>query len=279
MEEEYAEMFGESPYDQSTIDYMEMVSQLQECEHTSTIVDGNKKICNACGCEVDVIDHEAEWKYHGSNAKSARCTRFREPDKGSNIRKIFEDNRISEDLVNEQCFKRCESKYREVVESQNVHGVKRKAIVAACLFHVFREDGIIRQIKELKTYFKLTNKQMLDGMTAYRVRFPESRTINITTSSIVKRNIEILKIDKVHEAPLLDIVAKIEAANAEITRSSPTSIAPAIIYVYLSCITPQYKASLGITKQSFAGLMGLSEITIGKLSKTIAGILDLKLVD
>lgn len=253
----------------------------EECQHTSTIIDGTKRICKGCNCEVDVLEYEAEWKFHtGINTNNAsRCTRYRETKKGSNILKIFQDAKIPYELVNEQRRERCEEKYNIIVGKQNVHGVKRKAIVAACMMHVFREDGDIRHAKEFRDLFGLSAQQMAHGVGKYHKSFPESRVDVIHTNDLIKYNMMQLNIAPQHEQSILRIAKQIEESNAELNRSSPNSVAPAIIYVYLSCIQPNYKLTLGLNKQTFASLVKTSALTISRLAKIIAQIIGEKFDD
>jgi hypothetical protein len=71
-------------------------------------------------------------------------------------------------------------------------------------------------------------------------------------------------IDKKHYKNIIKISRSIENSSRLLKRSSPQSVASAIIYFYL-CLNPEYKAELGLTKNKFAELALLSDITVSKL--------------
>jgi transcription initiation factor TFIIIB Brf1 subunit/transcription initiation factor TFIIB len=271
--DEYNELFGITEFEETPCIENE---DSEKCEHVSTSMEGGKRMCDKCGCEVLVIDYEAEWKYHGK--PTSRCTSHREPERGKNLRKVFDDLNLSNGFVNERNFKKCQERYNRVVgPKRSVHGVKSRGIAAACLYHIFKEDGKIYRWNEAQGWFNLTPKQLSDGMSEYRKTFPESRIENITVSQMISRNVEILKLDKSHETIIQSLAKRIEETKAEINRSSPASIAAAVIYVYLAWKEPTYKISLDLTREKFAMMMGISGITIGKMSKIIAKILGVEM--
>jgi hypothetical protein len=283
MDQECMELFGEESmtmFNNRGL-YNDDSSESEQCPHDKCITDGTKRICEKCNCEVDILDYEAEWKFKGHGVNNARCSRSKVNSKSDSIQKIFDDAKIFKELANERRKKMCEDRYNLIVgETDDAHGPQRKGIIAACLMYVLQEDGIVRQPKDFQKYFKITAKVMSKGISRYHMRFPESRTIVVTTKDLIHRiTSEVLKIDKTHEENIIKLATLIEKSNAQINRSCPASLAPAIVYAYLCCVAPQYKQSLGISKQKFAGLVDLSQITITKLAKTIAQFLGKKLVE
>lgn len=253
--------------------------QLDECEHPSSVItDGGKRVCSNCGCEILVIDHEAEWKYGGGNGGThvARCSKYRNAERGSNIRNVFEDKRIDDRLVNENLRLKCEEKFRRVVGKENVHGVKRVAIVAACLYHVFNEDGQIRSSSEVGGYFGLTKKDVSLGLTEYRKKFPESRVTKIGVEDFIRRDSERLKLNHDIIPKIIEMWHVLEKTHAEVIRSTPTILSPSLIYIYISEHEAQYKESIKLTLETIAQTLNVSKVTLSKHIKIITKILNVE---
>ena len=75
---------------------------------------------------------------------------------------------------------------------------------------------------------------------------------------------------------IFKIAKGLEGVDTCLNRSSPQSVASAIVYFYL-CLFPKLKTELGLTKTKFAKDVKLSDITISKLVKKIAEIKGMKI--
>lgn len=286
-DEELLEFFGDSDiYTAVKNRVVEESDQIvQECTHDIYFdVDGTN-ICKSCGCEVEKLDFQPEWRYYGASDNRmsrdpSRCHRTKESTRGG-IEKVFQDAKLM--YLPQATRKKAEEKYKKIVGKETVRGRKRKSIVAACLLYTFRDEGDIRTSDEVRKMFAgaaghrdvLTKQEMSDGLRRYHSIFKGDRTQCIKPSDLIRRTMHLTKITFNHYKYILRISKCLDGVDPILNRSSPQSVACAIVYMYL-CFNPELKTSLGLTKTKFAKEVKLSDITISKLVKKSAEILGLQ---
>lgn len=263
----------------------ENVQEEQNCTHEICFEVDGANICKSCGCEVEKLDFQPEWRYYGvsDNRMSrdpSRCHRTKESTRGG-IEKVFQDAKLMH--LPQATRKKAEEKYKRIVGKETVRGRKRKSIVAACLLYTFRDEGDIRTSDEVRKMFTgssghrdaLSKQEMSDGLRRYHSVFKEDRTQCIKPSDLIRRTMHLTKITFNHYKYILRIAKCLDGVDSTLNRSSPQSVASAIVYLYL-CFNPDLKTSLGLTKTKFAKDVKLSDITISKLVKKSADILGLQ---
>jgi transcription initiation factor TFIIIB Brf1 subunit/transcription initiation factor TFIIB len=237
----------------------------QECEHTNIYEDDNGLyICKDCGCEIDIPSFEAEWRYYNNSDSvqskdPSRCHRNKSQD--CNIIKDFEKKGIQ---IPESIRKQVEVKYQKIVGTQTVRGKCRQAIIAACLFYAYQDFGEYRTSDYIRNKFDLTKKNMSTGLTRYYEVFIEDRNRNIKSEDLLVWLLTLTGVEKKYYKNIVQISRYLENSSQLLKRSSPQSIAAAVIYFFL-CLNPEYKTKLGLTKNKFAEKALLSDITITKL--------------
>lgn len=257
----------------------------QECSHDICFEVDGTNICKSCGCEVEKLDFQPEWRYYGAadnrmSKDPSRCHRSKESTRGG-IEKVFQDAKLM--YLPQAIRKKAEEKYKKIVGKETVRGRKRKSIVAACLLYTFRDEGDIRTSDEVRKMFTgatghrdvLSKQEMSDGLRRYHSEFKGDRTQCIKPSDLIRRTMHLTKITFDHYKYILRIAKCLDGVDCTLNRSSPQSVASAIVYLYL-CFNPDVKTSLGLTKTRFAKEVKLSDITISKLVKKSAEILGLQ---
>ena len=293
IDDEYLEIFGKSKsnyemvlqtleekvFDDSPCEHLnkKVVQDIKEicedcgmetCFHKNTYEDDNGLIvCRDCGIESEMFDFKPEWRYYGSSDNKitkdpSRC-RNKSRSNSRGIDKVFEDSRIE---IPEAVKAQINVKYNKVIGPNVARGRCRKGIIAACWFHVYREFGYYRTTDYIGSLFNLTKKNMSDGLTAYYEAFPEDRTAHTTAENLLEWILSLTGINKVHYRKIVAIARYLDNSSRLLKRSSPQSVATAVVYFYL-CLNPQYKADLGLTKSKFAEKARLSDITVTKLVK------------
>lgn len=259
---------------------------IKECPHEVCFEADGINICKSCGCEVEKLDFQPEWRYYGSSdtrssKDPSRCHRSKESTRGG-IDKVFQDASLM--FLPQAIRKKAEEKYKKIVGKETVRGRKRKSIVAACLLYTFRDEGDVRTSDEIRKMFAgttgqrdiLSKQEMSDGLRRYHSVFKEDRTQCVKPLHLIKRTMHLTKINFQHYKYILRIAKCLDGVDAILNRSSPQSVASAIVYLYL-LMNPDVKASLNLTKTRFAKEVKLSDITITKLVKRSADILGLQI--
>lgn len=247
------------------IDKKEIKDQKIACTHENAYEDGNGLyVCKDCNTEIDIPSFEAEWRYYNnsdsaSSKNPSRCHRNRNQD--CNIAKDFEKKNIQ---VPESIRKHVEVKYQKIVGTQTVRGKCRQAIIAACLFHTYQYFGEYRTSDYIRNKFDLSKKNMSAGLTRYYEVFTEDREKNIKSEDLLVWLLTLTGVEKKYYQDIVQISRYLENSSKLLKRSSPQSVAAAVIYFYL-CLNPEYKSKLGLTKNKFADKVMLSDITITKL--------------
>lgn len=273
-DEDLVEFFGEDTA--STYEAIKTVIETpdDDCEHKTCFEAEGINICKDCGCEVELLDFQPEWRYYGasdtrSSGDPSRCHRSKESTRGG-IDRAFQDSKLGHLPLSIR--KKTEQKYKKIVGNETVRGRGRKSIVAACLLYTFRDEGDVRTADEVRSMFGLTKQEMSSGLTRCHATFPEYRTSIVKPSDLIRRIMHLTKIDISHYRHIIRISKCLESVDATLNRSSPQSVASAVVYLYI-CLTPEIKEELGITKTKFARDVCLSDITISKLVKKAAEII------
>lgn len=273
-DEELLDFFGDQEIYDSIRTKIVDQEDFEECDHPTYFQEDGLFVCKSCGCEIEKLDFQQEWRYYGStDSKSSkdlsRCHRTKEDTKGS-IDKVFQDAKLIH--IPLAIRKATEDRYKTIVGCGTVRGAGRKSIVAACLMYVLRDEGDIRSCDDIRHLFGLTRQEMSSGLSKYHAVFKEDRTKSIRPIDLIRRILHLTKIDISHYKPILKIANLLDKVDPILNRSSPQSVASAIVYLYL-CLSPDLKEELGLTKNKFAKDVSLSDITITKLVKRITVIL------
>lgn len=296
MDNEYEEVFGSTQNlklfkEKIEIEVMVKVKG-KKCKHANSIVHGSSKLCNDCGmircshenkierdnvivcqdCGIEerTYDFEPEWRYYGHSdnrcsSDPSRCHRSR-PNK--NLDKLFGSLKIN---IPEAVRAQTEKKYKIVVGEKTVRGKGRRSIIAACLFHVYREFGDFRTHDEIRDIFCLTKKNLSSGLTEYKKKFPEDRSVVIKPENLIRHLMARAGVHISHYRKVVHLARYLENSSRTLNRSSPQSVASAILYLYI-CITPNLRESIGMSKSEYATKVKLSDITVTKLVKEAASI-------
>ena len=244
----------------------------EKCIHVNTYEDDNGLyLCRDCNSELEILNFEPEWRYYGNSDNRtskdpARCHRGRPS--GRHLVKMFEGNRID---IPDSIRAQVEVKYGKVVGTDTVRGKGRKAIIASCLFYAYQEFGEYRTSDYVRNLFKLTKKNMSGGLSRYYRAFPDARTKHTHPENLLRWILTLTGVNQSHYRKIVQISRYLENSSRLLKRSSPQSVASAIVYFYL-CLHPEYKSELGLTKNRFAEKALLSDITVTKLVREAANI-------
>lgn len=245
------------------------IQKEKKCLHKNTYEDDNGlHVCRDCSVEIEIFNFDPEWRYYdGGKGDPARCHRSRTSSKGK-LGKLFEQKQI--DIPN-AIKADVELKYVTIVGKSTVRGKTREAIVAACLFYAYTDFGEFRTSDYIRRQFDLTKQSMSKGLSKYYEAFPASRTKHISAEDLVRWILTLTGVSHTHYRKIIQISRYLENTSRTLGRSSPQSVASAVVYFWL-CLNPDIKKELGLTKNRFAEKAQLSDITVSKLVREAAQV-------
>jgi transcription initiation factor TFIIIB Brf1 subunit/transcription initiation factor TFIIB len=240
------------------------------CSHTNTISEKGIEVCVDCGEEIHhKIDNAKEWRYYGQGdtkhvSDPTRVQMRKTEDR--NIYKDVENLGFSESIVS-----KANKIYIEVSKGKILRGNSRKALVFACIFHAFKLSGRPQCHDNLINIFGLSKKTGLRGLKQVNLNAP--KTLKIQTTYITPVNLigEILtqfSATKEQEDEVIKLYNSIKNKSSRLNRSRPQSVASAVVYFWIRLKKKE------ITLKEFAKRVTLSELTINKIAKEIADVLE-----
>lgn len=248
------------------------------CEHKNTIIEGGIELCVDCGEEIEGnIFFDKEWRYYG--ASDSRHTS--DPNR-CQARKI-EEKTIHKDVegmgFGDSIISVANKIYIDVTEvtdeeSQRIfRGNSRKSIVFACIFHAYKLSGSPQSVESLIPIFNINKKAALKGLKFVSRNAPKQspvRTTYITPINLVEEIMDKFSASRDQKNEVIDLYKKINNKSSRLNRSRPQSVASGLTYYWIC------KKNKNISIKEFVKKVGLSELTVNKISKEISDILDEK---
>lgn len=253
-------------------EFMDVSTVENSCKHENVYEDANGlHVCTDCHTELEILNFEPEWRYYGgsdnrSSRDPSRCSRGRPTSRS--LVNLFQELKLN---IPNAIRVQVEMKYNTIVGKSTVRGKGRKAIIAACLFYTYQDFGEYRTSDYVRSLFRLKRKDMSGGLTKYYQVFPKARTKHTRPEDLLKWLLTLTGVSQEHYRNIVHISKYFKGTSRLLTRSSPQSVASAVIYFYL-CLHPEYKVKLGLTKNAFAEKALLSDITVSKLVKEASAI-------
>lgn len=260
-----------------TLEKEEIITEdftIDRCEHLNMNEDNGNVTCLDCGIEMEKnIIHDKEWRYYGQSDNK----RTSDPNR-VHLRKI-EDRNIYKDIENmgfsDKIVSLANQLYLQVTKGQIFRGNSRKAIIFACIYHSFKVNGKPQTHDKLVKMFDLSRKVGLKGLKYVNLNMPKDSVIHvtyITPVNLVEDIMDKFSATPEQKAEVIEIYDKIKNKSSKINRSRPQSVSSALIYYWI-CLK-----GLDISLKDFANKTDLSELTISKIAKEIAEILETPLI-
>lgn len=241
-----------------------------ECTHDNIITDNGVKMCSDCGIELvrDII-FEKDWRYYGSadtkhSTDPTRCHARKEDD-----RIVYKD--VLSFGFSNKIVSLANDIYTQVTNGKIYRGNSRKAIIFACIFHAYKISGQPQSCETLRNIFSLDRKVGLKGLKLVNNHAPKDskiRTTYITPLNLVEDIMNKFNATPAQKTEIVALYEKIKNKSSIINRSRPQSVGAGLIYYY------HCKHNNNINIKDFIAKVGLSELTINKIAKEIAKILE-----
>ena len=165
--------------------------------------------------------------------------------------------------------------YLQVTKGQILRGNSRKSIIFASIFHAFKISGNPQPHDKLMKIFSLNKKNSLKGLKYVNLNAPKNSLIHttyITPENLIEDIMDKFKATKEQKQEVVDLYNKIKNKSSKINRARPQSVASSLTYFWIC-----YKG-MDISLKEFAKKSDLSELTIDRLAKEIAVVLNIQVV-
>ena len=243
------------------------------CKHLNYNGEGSIIFCIDCGEEMEkTMFQDKEWRYYGQSDNK------RTSDPNRVIPRKFEDRNIYKDVENmgfsDKVVHLANQIYTQVTKGQIFRGNSRRAIVFASIFHAFKLYGKPQSHDKLIKIFDLDRKLGLKGLKHVNLNAPRDSLIHttyITPENLIEDIMDRFKATKDQKEEVIELYNKIKNKSSKINRSRPQSVASALTYFWIC-----YKG-MDITLKEFAKKSDLSELTIDRLAKEIAIVLQVNI--
>lgn len=240
------------------------------CSHENVISEKGVSVCVDCGEEIyQRITHEKEWRYYGQSDMKHSSDPNRVQMRKSEERSIFKD--VENLGFSESIIAKANKIYAQVTEGKIFRGNHRKAIVFACVFHAYKMSGRPQSHERLIQIFNLSRKTGLRGLKYVNLYAPKDskiRTTYITPVNLVEEIMEKFSATKEQKQEVTDLYEKIKNKSSRLNRSRPQSVASGLVFYWI-CMRGKE-----ITLKDFAKKVILSELTINRIAKEIAEVLE-----
>lgn len=235
----------------------------ETCEHKETEEIDGLNICIYCGEELTEISYEKDWRFYGkcdnkNKQDPSRC--HKRKDNAKSIFTYVEGKNFLHSII-----ANANEKYAKIKDDTH-RGKNNKAVITACIFAAYLDEKEPKTAAEIGKAFNLNKKNISKGLGTFYEYFPQYLQIYIKPSDLLRRILIRVNIDMSHYYRIKKLCEYIENGSSQINRSTPQSVACAVIYLYLSMM-PSLKEDLGLTKSKFTNLVGMSDITISKICK------------
>ena len=148
-----------------------------------------------------------------------------------------------------------------------MRGNSRKGLIVACIFYAYEDLGQRRSQDEIKNYFNINKKILSNGMKMFNLKIKRS-PVYTTPVDFIPKILAKFNLSEKHVHFVNTLYHKICVQSSFINRSNPDSIAAGLSYFVLKHIN--YPISLS----DFSKRVGLSDITIHKISKKIKDVVE-----
>jgi transcription initiation factor TFIIIB Brf1 subunit/transcription initiation factor TFIIB len=228
------------------------VPDVPECGHEVVIHDKNIVFCSNCGMQVNKIyGQHKDWSQNSLRG-------------GMDPRNIYNDVENMYFPDNIKCL--ANDYYTQATGGKIYRGKTRKAIIAACIYHAYKNGGDPQVFHTILIPFSIDKKTGLKGLKFFVNNIPNKELIQgveITPKTFIKSFMNLLGTTDDNILEVINIYEKNAQTSIKLLRSRPQSVAAGVIYYWIL----HEKKDCSLSK--LARLVRLSEMTIAKISKEL----------
>jgi len=235
-----------------------------ECLHLNVLIWNDSNLCGDCGLEItenNTTDYNSK-----SFSDPTRCYIRKEKDKTiyQDLQHLNISKRIK-DIANNIYVEACKSKVKRATN--------RKGVVFASVFQAYKLDNNPQSFETLLQLFKIKPKSASNGVKFISENISKDSPIHTNYITPKHRILDFLQKFSVSEekrTEILELYALVENRSSLINRSKPQSVAAGILWAWLSM------NNANISIKEFIRKVGLSELTVNKISKEVIRVVNKK---
>jgi len=236
-----------------------------KCSHLNYKKEKNTWICYDCGEEIPTPESELKTKNSSKHVLDpTRCQIRKNEDKN-----IYKD--VEKLNFHESTIEKANDIFLQVTKKKIYRGNSRKAIIFACIFHAYKLENNPQSPDSLIKIFGLQRKVGLKGLNHVGLNLPKDSQIKntyITVEDIIKEILINFSANQKQIDEVIDIYESIKNKSSILNRSRPQSTGAGVIFYYILL------KNKDIRLKEFSKKVGLSELTIQKMTKEISKILN-----
>jgi transcription initiation factor TFIIIB Brf1 subunit/transcription initiation factor TFIIB len=241
-----------------------------ECTHEDVIREYGQVTCATCGEEIKKdISHEKEWSYNNTSGGITRSDPSRVQIRKTAEQGIYKD--VESFGFSKKVIFDANELYINTTKGKIFRAATRKAIIFACIFHVYKINNNPQPHGELMSVFDLSRGDGLKGIKYVGLHAPKGSPVHtgvISPSDLTDNIITMFNGTDEHKETVRKLYKKIHNKSSLLNQSQPRSVAAGLVYYWID------KTGKDIDLKEFASKTSLSTPTILRMSKEICKILD-----
>lgn len=240
------------------------------CKHERAVENSGSLMCLDCGEEIEkTVVYDKEWRYYGHADTKHRTNPNRCQTRKVDERNIFKD--VEGKIFDDSIVSLANTYYLQVTNGKIHRGESRKGIVFACIYYAYKNNGNPRSCESLSEIFKIQRKTGLKGLKHFCLNIGKEivhKKAQITPANLVCEIMDKFSVTEEQKAEVVRLYTVIKNKSSKINRSRPQSVASGLTYYWICNNKKQ------ISLKEFVEEVGLSELTVARIAKEIASIID-----
>lgn len=241
-----------------------------DCLHPASIVENGVMLCMDCGNEMTrIVSTDKDLRYYGLNDARHNTDPTRVQARKNDERTIFKD--VEAMQFGDTIVSLANKLYGDITAGQIKRGKSRKGLIFACIYMAYKMAGKPRPPEALIPAFSISKKDGLKGIQEISLKVSKDQKLFMTSITPVHLIEEIMSefdVRPEHIKEVLVLYSKIENKSSKINRARPQSTASGVVWYWIC------KNGKNINLKDFAHKIGLSELTITKISSIVADIIE-----
>jgi transcription initiation factor TFIIIB Brf1 subunit/transcription initiation factor TFIIB len=235
------------------------ITDVSECGHDDTTVQDMEIVCMTCGTILTNISFTDN--LYGESVQN----HYRKTKHIKGIHTDIETLQVPqdvEDMANEM--------YLNITMNITQKGNNRKGIICSCLKYACKKHGIPMTMERLTRLMNVKQRHIYKGCRMVADVYPET-VDTLSPEDLIAENAGLFDLNSRDIQQIQALCRSTTSESTVLKRSKPLSVAAGLVYFYIVL------NKMTVTRAQCAQKVGVSEITLQKIAKTVAEILGEKI--